>query len=181
MQAATIEVQNPDAKRKPFATHYRGVTTYTEPKEFRIRLPQNLRDDPLGQMHSRGQLGPHGKADLLLDAGRRLQEEHEAAGTRLRSPGDIAERVDGGQIAVAGPSPRQMMAGRTIAVWRTFVVSEHGNAGWRILEAVCIDKLNLRQCALRWHGEASRANEAYVGRLLREGLESLGKAQSRRG
>lgn len=179
MQAATVEVPNPDARRKPFATHYRGVTTYVEPKEFRIRLPQNLRDDPIGQMHRKGQLGSGTKADIMLDAARQLQETHERAGSKLRSSGNIVERVDGGQIAVSGPSEPQMKAARTMALWQVDIEAEHGKSGWRVIIAVLVDKNHLKQCAQRFYGGSTRVNEIYVGRILREALGTLATSQGR--
>src|SRR3990167_1373238 len=121
---ATIAVRNPHALLVPDVRHVRGVTTY---HEDRVMAHRQLRDDPLGQMHARRQLGDGSEGEARYRAGRAFQVEHEAAGVgRLRSSGDICEPVDNGGRVADGITDRQLAAIKRREEWRGLL----GKAGF---------------------------------------------------
>lgn len=167
----TITVENPDARRKPFAVHMKGETTYREPREARVTLPRVLRDDPIGQMHSRRQI-----TDAQYLVAREYQATREAMGIGTgRSPSDLREWVDGGQIASDGITDRQMRAAKLLAAWRVRL----GDAGYRLIEAVLIDKRTIRQIADASPMMSGKAATTFYGHMLRHQLDVLGKAMGR--
>ena len=164
-------VDNPYAKTVPDLDEritYSGVRelTYVPSKASPTR---NLRDDPLGQMHARGQ---HPLDDHLYRAGRQYQATREAEGIgRGRSSSDIREFVDGGRGPSDGLTDTRVKAAKQMAVFRTLL----GEQGYRVVEAVLIEKQSLKQCARRFYGEASPANVKFVGRIFRECLSTLAR------
>lgn len=161
----TTMVPNPYRHHLPDLRVIEGELTYIEPKE---RVARALRDDPLGQMHQRRQIG-----ESQYAAGRRFQATWEAAGTPLRSSGDIREHVDGGRGASDGITDARMAAGKELASWRR----EIGEDGYKFLQAVLIDKRSIREVA-----DASRMmmpgpkSTVFHGQLFRRILSLLAKA-----
>lgn len=165
MQAtATMLVENPLRERLP-QMHERGGEIVHIPD--RIRVERSLRDDPLGQMHSRRQIG-----EAQYHAGRKFQETWEAAGKSLRSSGDIREHVDGGQIASDGITDRRMKAAKLLALWR----AELGPDVYATLVALLIVKMNTRQIADgSKHMMPGKASTTFHGHLVRRYLSLLAK------
>lgn len=161
---ATMLVENPLRERLPQMRERGGEIVHIPD---RIRVERSLRDDPLGQMHSRKQIG-----EAQYHAGRRFQETWEAAGKSLRSSGDIREHVDGGQIASDGITDKRMKAGKILAEWRSAL----GRDAYAFLEAVLIDKRTIRDIAdtsrLMMPGKASTT---FHGHLFKRHLSLLAK------
>lgn len=161
---STVMVPNPLRERVPQLRVIERELTYVED---RVRVDRALRDDPLGQMHQRRQIG-----DAQYQAGRKFQSTWEAAGTPLRSSGNIIEHVDGGRGASDGITDQRMAAGKLLAYFR----SELGEADYKFLEAVLIDKATIRQVA-----DASRLmmpgpkSTVFHGQLFRRILSLLAK------
>lgn len=171
MQTATITVENPDAVRRPFAVHAKGETTYREPREFRVSVARVLRDDPIGQMHSRRQI-----TDTQYHAAREYQETREAMGIGTgRSPSNLVEHVDGGQIASDGITDRQLRASKRIEAWRVRL----GDAGYRLIEAVLIHKRTIREIADASPMMSGKAATTFYGHMFRQQLDVLAKAMGR--
>lgn len=130
----TMAVPNPHGLTVPDLRRVRGELAYYED---RVTVGRQLRDDPLGQMHARRQIGA-----AQYRAGREYQATFEAAGVgRMRSSGDIREHVDGGQIASDGMTDHQLAAAKRLARWRYRL----GRRLAAIVDAVLIDKRTLRE------------------------------------
>lgn len=166
MQAATatVMVSNPLRERVPQLRVIEGETTYVED---RVRVARALRDDPLGQMHQRKQIG-----EAQYQAGREFQRTWEAAGSPLRSSGDIREHVDGGKGASDGITDTRMAAGKKLALWRSIL----GRDGYSLVESVLIDKRNIREVADTGAMMPGKAATTFTGHLFRRQLSALAKA-----
>jgi hypothetical protein len=161
---ATTMVPNPHRELVPRLRVIDRELTYVED---RIRTERALRDDPLGQMHHRRQIG-----EAQYQAGRKFQATWEAAGTPLRSPGNIIEHVDGGRGASDGITDKRVAAGKDLARWRSLLGHDYA-----LVEAVLIDKRSIRELA-----DASRLmmpgpkSTVFHGHLFRRQLTALAKA-----
>lgn len=161
---ATTMVPNPLRERVP---QLRTIDRELAYVEDRVRTERALRDDPLGQMHQRRQIG-----ESQYAAGREFQRAWEAAGSPLRSSGDIREHVDGGQIAADGITDARMAAGKLLASWRSLL----GRDGYKLVEAVLIDKHTIRQIADAGSMMPGKAATTFMGHLFRRQLSLLAKA-----
>jgi len=163
MQAATMYVENPLRERVPQLRMVRGELRHDPDKR---RVERALRDDPLGQMHQRRQIG-----EAQYRAGREFQRTWEAAGTPLRSPGNIIEHVDGGRGASDGITDQRMAAGKDLAAWRRLLGHEYS-----LVEAVLIDKRTIRDVADTGNRMPGKAATTFTGHLFRRQLDVLAKA-----
>lgn len=160
----TMAVPNPHGMVVPDIRRVRGETIY---REDRVTVGRSLRDDPFGQMHARRQVGT-----AQYRAGREYQATFEAAGVgRLRSPGDIREHVDGGQIASDGMTDQQLAAAKRLARWRYRL----GKEGTALVDAVLIGKQTLRAIADNGRPMPGKAATTYLGHRFRECLTTLAK------
>lgn len=177
MQAAaqTVMVPNPLREIVPQLRVIERELTYVEDK---VRVEVSYRDDPLGQMFRRGQLGDlnkpseESKARAMLEAGRKFQSTWEAAGSPLRSSGDIREHVDGGKGASDGITDARMAAGKLLAEWRRLL----GKAGYDLVQAILIDKRTIREVADSGSMMPGKAATTYYGHAFRHQLSALAKA-----
>lgn len=164
-EIAAVRVANPLAYAVPDVEHKRGVTTYREPS---VKASVSLRDDPLGLMYARRQIGP-----ALYRAGREYQATREAMGIGAgRSASDLKEHVDGGQIASDGITDRQISAGKKLEALRRRL----GDDGYRLLEAVLIDKRTIREIADASPMMSGKAATTFYGHLFRRHLAVAAKA-----
>lgn len=175
-QTPTLMVDNPlslrvhDAVELPRGDSRVPELTYVYQK---VRVERHLRDDPLGQMHAKGRY-PLG--DTEYRAGRQYQATREAEGIgRGRSSSDLREWVDGGLPVSDGLTDEKLRAAKLMAHYRRILTREYGENGYRIVEAVLIEKQTLARCALRFYGGASSANVKFVGRVFRECLSTLAR------
>lgn len=166
MQAAaqTVMVPNPLRERVPQLRVIERELTYVED---RVRTERALRDDPLGQMHQRRQIG-----ESQYAAGREFQRAWEAAGTPLRSSGDIREHVDGGKGASDGITDQRMAAGKLLAQWRIIL----GRDGYALVQSVLIDKHTIREVADAGSMMPGKAATTYYGHAFRQQLSALARA-----
>lgn len=155
-----------DARYRRIAAsrHKDGVTSFREPL---VQATRALRDDPLGLMHARKQIG-----EAQYRAGREWQRTHEAAGVgRLRSSGDIREPTDGGQIASDGITDHQRAALIRLNTWARAL----GTAGNRLVQAVLADKRSIREIADTGGMMPGKAATTFTGHRFRECLSTLAK------
>lgn len=169
IDTTTVHVPDadPDARYRRIAStrHFRGVTSFREPL---VKATATLRNDPLGQMYSRRQIGR-----AQYEAGRKYQATREAMGIGTgRSPSDIREWVDGGQIASDGITDERLRAAKDIAKWRALL----GTEGYKLIEAVLIDKATIRQYADASPMMSGKAATTYYGHAFRIALTTLAKA-----
>ena len=167
MQVARSEVRasvpNPHGVRVPDLEERRGELVYIEQ---RITATRSLRDDPLGQMHSRKQIGP-----AQYRAGREYQATREDQGIgRGRSSSELREHVDGGQIASDGVTEAKQKAARKVDRWKTLLGSD-----WWVVEAVLIDKRTIRQIADASDLMSGKAATTFYGHLFRRQLTMLAR------
>ncbi len=155
MQAETIEVSNPH--------HQPG-----HPEEIAtVVVRRALRDDPLGRLHARSQIG-----DAQYRAGRDWQALYEAAavGGSIRSVDFLKEPVDG---TPARPEPiterMQKAMRKLISLDRAL-----GIDGCAIIRDVLADRLSMEQVAAR-RGAVSRQLVEYFGKRFRECLTTLAR------
>ena len=131
------------------------------------RVMRALRQDPLGQMAARHQIGA-----VELEAGRRWQRDYEAAGPRLKSSGHLEEPVDGSRPPASGITDRQMRARERLEFYRALVGKNH----YAVLEAVLADKLSIWGVVARLKPhDLSPAWRRFYGTLFRELLAQLAK------
>ena len=160
----TMAVPNPHGLTVPDLRRVRGELAYYED---RVTVCRQLRDDPLGQMHARRQIGA-----AQYRAGREYQATFEAAGVgRMRSSGDIREHVDGGQIASDGMTDHQLAAAKRLARWRYKL----GQEGAALVDDVLIGKQTLRQIADGGQRMPSKAEAVFLGHRFRECLTTLAR------
>ena len=141
----------------------------TSPEEHRsIKVLRSLRDDALGRMFARKQIGA-----AQLHAGRRFQAEFEAAGIgRLGSSGDLKEPVDGTPRHRDGVNDRQVAAMRSLNGYRLLL----GTAGYRLVEAAIIEQISIREVADSGNAMPGKRASRDTGTLLRFCLSTLAKA-----
>jgi hypothetical protein len=133
----------------------------------RVMAARALRDDPIGQMHSRHQL-----TEPQYMAGRQVQADYERSG-QGRIPGQDTSRepVQGGPLHRTAVTDAQMAARDRLERWKATL----GQDGWRLCAAVLIDKRTVREATLHLYQEASPAKVTYAGHRLRECLDALAK------
>lgn len=173
----TIQVANPNAEHAE-----RVVNPY-------VAAVRTLRDDPIGQMHARGQLGPtapekkktdkwtsrdpsiHYPGDNRLEAARRFQAAWEASGKdgRLRSPDFDGVPGSSDPSKRSGFNDWQMKAGDQLKRWERSL----GDAGYKLLCMILIDKRTVAEAARHRHGVATKAIVTYIGHRLKECLDAL--------
>lgn len=151
---ATILVENPLA----------GPTSPLEHKF--VKVDRAFKDDPLGQMHGRGQI-----SELQYLAARQFQRFYEQAGSSYQSPGDIREFVDSGSRIPTGITDRQMQARDMLCGWEVAL----GKRQYRLLEMVLADKLTLWGATSRLFPNGGNPRRTFVGHWFRDGLTLLAK------
>ena len=169
MQAAhaLATVPNPDATRRPWASHSRGVTTYKEPKEATVKV-ERARNDVVGLMYDRRQIG-----DVLLKTAREFQKVHEAAGDHQRSSGDLREWVDGGRPPRDGVTDNQVKAMKLIIGWERKL----GEKGYALLVEVLLNNRTIRHVADHSRDMMpSRMSTVVHGHMFKQHLATLSKA-----
>jgi hypothetical protein len=133
----------------------------------RIEVTRALRDDPLGRLHARRQIG-----EAQYHAGREWQALYEAAavGGTIRSVDFTNEPVDGSK------APREPITDRTQKAMREIIRLDRslGQDGCALIRDVLADRLSMDQVAYR-RGECSRAALDYYGRRFRECLNTLAR------
>lgn len=154
-QAPIVEVDNP-AEYAERVVH---------PK---VKVERALRDDPLGQMHERGQVKEH-----QYRAGREFQAAAERVSVgHVRSMDFSNEPVDGSRRAsLSVVNPGYLRAVDLRAKW----INEIGRPGFRLLEAVLIDKVTIREAARQIYDNTSKAGLTFTGHRFRECLDGVAR------
>ncbi len=149
--ADTIDLPNP--------LYQRG-----HPAELRtVTLVRALRDDPLGRLHARRQIGL-----AQYRAGRAWQSDHEDAATgRVGSVDPSNEPVDGSPKFGGPDLDRITKATRRLARWDRLL----GPVGSVIVRYALAERMTMAQIAERF----GFADEAYYGKRLRECLNTLAR------
>jgi hypothetical protein len=118
---------------------------------------RSLRDDPLGRLHARGQIG-----EDEYRAGRKLQGYYEAAEVgRIKSQDMTCEPVDGGGAYPDVLTDHQNEALKALARAR-IIIGTHGEA---ILRQMLVDRVFVQEIAL-WSGDGSERGTAAMRRLI---------------
>lgn len=154
MTLATIELPNP--RYQP-----------GHPEELkRVTVVRALRDDPLGRLHARKQIG-----EAQYRAGREWQAAYEdCAIGHVGSIDPSNEPVDGSPKH-AGPNlDRITRAARKLAKWDRAL----GQDGSAIVRDILAERRSIEQVAAR-RGECSRTALDYFGRRFRECLTALAR------
>lgn len=147
--AATIDVPNPRYQ----AGH---------PEELqRVTVVRALRDDPLGRLHARKQIG-----EAQYRAGRKWQEAYEAAAIgHVGSINPANEPVDGSRQYRIPNIDRITAAARSLCQWDRVL----GQEGAVIVRRVLADRTTMAGI-VRVHGFG---DEEYYGKRFRECLNTL--------
>ncbi len=150
-QADTIELPNP--------LYQRG-----HPAELRtVSLVRALRDDPLGRLHARRQIGL-----AQYRAGRAWQAAYEAAAIgHVGSIDPANEPVDGSPKRNGPDLDRITKAAKKLAQWDRLL----GADGCAILRDVLAERLTMAAIAMR----RGFGNEEYYGKRFRECLNCLAR------
>lgn len=135
---------------------------YTKGK--RVNAVVSLRNDPLGRLYKRHQID-----DAQMQAGRKWQEDWEEAeigGARAIDPARVA--VDGGRIPETWNERRMAAATRLsrCAKWL-------GLEGEALVRDVLGNRMSLALCATSRGMSGGKHDLEYLGRRLRECLETL--------
>lgn len=163
---ATTYVPNPHRERVPQLRVIRGELSYIED---RIKVEVTYRDDPIGQMFRRGQLGKDGR--ILLQTAREYQDVTERLGIgKGRSPSDLREWVDGGRLPASGVTDMQREASAQRAHWRKLV----GGQAFVVLESLLIHKTRLREAEVN-HDRGMGKRATLAGRMVRTALALIAK------
>ncbi len=151
MLTETIEVRNP--RYEP-----------GHPEELqRVTVRRALRDDPLGRLHARRQIG-----EAQYRAGRAWQAAYEAASIgHVGSIDPSNEPVDGSPHHHGPDLDRITTAARKLARWDRLL----GADGCAILRDVLAERLTMAAIALR----RGFGNEEYYGKRVRECLTCLAR------
>ncbi len=152
MQAAdVIEMPNP--------LYQRG-----HPAELqKVTLVRALRDDPLGRLHARRQIG-----QAQYRAGRDWQAAYEAAAIgHVGSIDPSNEPVDGSPHYNGPNLDRITKAARKLARWDRLL----GADGCALVRNVLAERLTMAAIAMRWRF----GDEAYYGKRFRECLNTLAR------
>lgn len=130
-----------------------------------------LRDDPIGQMAKRGQLADEADAklgDARLSAARLWQALYDAAQlASVRSFDPCAMKVDGGRFAEPLTDRQRLAIARLVDL-----DSKLGEEGAALVRRVLGDRFTVAQAAAM-AGDASARGQNYMGRRLRECLDTL--------
>lgn len=155
-----------------------GIVTVPDPYEVEAvingRLPPdkakprakltNLRDDPVGRLHKRGQV-----SDLQLAAARYWQAQHDAAAIGGAKGIDLtAVRVDGGTGAYDPNTDHRLRAVKQLAR----IDARLGVEGAMLVRRVLGEAMEIQQVAASV-GDTSARNQNYLGRRLRECLDTI--------
>lgn len=144
-----------------------------DPFGDQVVVTRQLRDDPLGRLHSRRQID-----DAQYQAGRAYQQDWETAERGPRAIDPTREAVDGGQLAEPITESQRKSAKRL-----NHALAELGADGASITHDVLVSGMTMAQVATR-RGWKGKTWEEYFGRRFRECLDSLavvyGYAQRRR-
>lgn len=155
MDTETIEVDNPEYE-------------YGHPEAIRrVKRERALRDDPLGRLHARSQIG-----EAQYRAGRDWQALYEAAavGGSIRSVDTTQEPVDGTKRHPEPITDRMQKAMREIIRLDRAL----GQEGCALIRDVLVDRLGMEQVAAR-RGECSARAVNYFSRRFRECLTTLAR------
>lgn len=135
-----------------------------------IVATRSLRQDPLGQMHHRRQI-----SEAQYEAGRRWQRLYEAAGPRLKSPGDIAEPVDGSRPPRDGVTDWQIKAQDELKRYAALLGARQA----LLVHLVLADKLSLWTATARlFPHEVNQYRRKFTGLWFRDALTTLAKAMA---
>lgn len=133
-----------------------------DPFGDQAEVTRQLRDDPLGRLHSRKQID-----DAQYHAGRAYQRDWETAERGPRAIDPTKEAVDGGMLAEPITESQQTAARRL-----NRALKDLGTDGASITHDVLVGGMTMEQVANRrgWRG---RTWEEYFGKRFRECLDSL--------
>lgn len=143
------------------------VDPHSEHSEIRTKIV-NLRDDPVGQMHKRGQLGRGPEADARLKAARRWEVLYDQATIGGANGIDLTrEYVDGGRFETPDTDKR-LKAADTLARLRKTL----GIVGDSVVTLVLGEKMTIVQVTERFGHSGQKAYRFY-GARFRECLDLL--------
>jgi hypothetical protein len=126
-----------------------------------------LRDDPVGRMHRRGQLGEGADSDVRLKAARHVQTLYEASELgAVRGIDPVKDKVDGGGACEPDTDAR-MAAQRQIIR----IEAELGDVGAELVRLVLWAKMTISQVAAL-EGIPSQREIDYLARRFRETLDT---------
>jgi hypothetical protein len=130
----------------------------------KIVVMRSLRDDPLGAMHARRQIG-----EAQFRAGRHWQHAREICELGGLRSLDLARiRVDGGSLAPDSISDKQRRAFADLTRARDAL----GQIGEALVDDVLAKRLRLTRVAERW-GKTREADMKFIGRRFQEALDTL--------
>lgn len=155
MEIATLEVANPAYE----PGHPENIAT--------VVVKRALRDDPLGRLHARSQIG-----EAQYRAGRDWQALYEAAsvGGSIRSVDTTQEPVDGTKRHPEPITERMQKAMREIIRLDRAL----GDEGKGIVRDVLAERLSMEAVSSR-RGNCSRSALDYYGKRFRECLTTLAR------
>lgn len=166
MLQSVREREVPDVSNSEYLDVVYVADPESEDHEIRPKLV-NRRDDPVGQMHRRGQLGIGSEGYARLTAARRWQALYEKAEIGGAGCGFGRIAVDGGRYEMPDTDGRMKAANELKRVGRAL-----GNTGQVIIAMVLAHKLEIYQVAQQFR-EYTTAGKRFYGQLFRHHLDTL--------
>lgn len=163
---AVASRHNLDASNVPFNAEIAADEVDNPYREGPARIPvtRSIRDDPLGGLFVRKQIGGEEYA-----AGRKFQFHYDRAGVGLIAAMDpLKEPVDGGGAGRRDITADQLMNFQVLDRAKMWL----GGEGYRITTEVLVEGATMREIAGR-RGYASQLANAYYGMRFRECLRTL--------
>jgi hypothetical protein len=153
--------------RRPDGSVAEGEPEWVAPPRARLSAAVRLKEDPLGRMHARHQLG---QAQYL--GGREYQQLHDATQVGLVRSVDLAKtKVSGGEHFDPLTDKRRN-ASRKLRFADEAVHDRHGTEGLTLVRDVLCERRSVEQSA-KLRGTDNEQNRRWFGILLRKCLAVL--------
>jgi hypothetical protein len=147
-----------------------GAPGWSPPRKPLITVVRNLRDDPVGRMHSRHQID-----EAQYNAARAFQQAaDEATLGAVRSVDLSRTKVDGG-LPVNPLTDSRKRAMSLVRYAEERVVRRYGTEGLGLTRAVLVERQSVEQTA-RFRGATGEKELWFFGRLFRRCLDVLAAA-----
>ena len=153
--------------RRPDGSIAEGAPEWVAPPRSRVSAVARLKEDPLGRMHARHQLG---QAQYL--GGREYQQLHDATQVGLVRSVDLAKTKASGGQRFEPLTDKRRNASRKLRFADEAVHERHGTEGLTLIRDVLCERRSVEQAG-RLLGASSTRDTRWFGILFRKCLSVL--------